>query len=81
MLVFREPREHVAGAGKGIANDLRIGAVHPVVVQHADPEEGEGGDVLREGTGVAAAGYAFGMRDWSKARRAWRPRRSSPATV
>ncbi len=42
------------------ADRLRVGPVHPVVVQHADPEQGKGGDVLRQGAGIAAAGDAFG---------------------
>ena len=60
MLVFGEPGEDVARAGQGVADDLRVGAVHPVVVKHADPEQRERGDVLREGTGIAAARDAFG---------------------
>ena len=37
-----------------------IGAVHPVVVEHADPEQRKGGDGLRQRTGIAAARDAVG---------------------
>ena len=57
---MREPSEHVALAGEVIANELRIGPVHPVVVEHADPEQGEGRDVLRKIARIAAARDAFG---------------------
>ena len=29
-------------------------------MDHADPEQGEGGNVLRQGTGIAAAGDSLG---------------------
>ena len=60
LLVAGEPAEDGARAGERCAHGLGIGAIHPVVVEHADVEQREGGDGLRQGTGIAAARDAFG---------------------
>ncbi len=58
--VLAEPVQDGAGSIDRSSDRLRVGPVHPVVVQHADPEQRKGGDVLRQGTGIAAAGDALG---------------------
>ena len=41
VFVFGEPGENVACSGEFVADELGVGAIHPVVVEHADPEQGE----------------------------------------
>ena len=60
MLVGGEPVKNGAGSGERGARGLGIGAVEPVVVDHADPEQGKGGNVLRQRTGIAAVGNSVG---------------------
>ena len=60
LFVVGKPVENGARAGHQRAGQaIRVRPVHPVVVQHAHIEQREGGDGLRQGTGIAAARDAF----------------------
>ena len=59
-LALREPVEHRARPGELPPDEGRVVAPHPVVVDHADPQQREGRDELLRRARVAAVGEPVG---------------------
>src|ERR1700733_2066467 len=59
LFVVLKPAKNAADAGKCGTHRLRVGSIHPPVVQHPDPEKRKRRDGLRQGTWIAAARESF----------------------